>query len=86
MSFVKNTDVERICITHEDTLNSLKCIQSGKASGPHNIGSKLLKTCAEQFVNLFCKLFQASLDQSTVPNVCKISDIISVDKNNHLRV
>ena len=83
LSMIKNVNEERIIVTREDTMNALKKIQYGKASGPDKIGSKLLKSCAEQFSSPICKIFQASLDQSTVPDEWKMSEIIPIPKINH---
>ncbi len=74
---------ERILITHEDVMNSLERIQSGKASGPDNISCKLIKTCAEQLAEPLRIFFQTSLDQCVVPNMWKTSEIIPVPENNN---
>ena len=83
LSMIKNVNEERIIVTREDTMNALKRIKYGKASGPDKIGSKLLKSCAEQLASPICKIFQASLDQSTVPDEWKMSEIIPIPKINH---
>ena len=83
MSIVDGIEPEHITITREDTRCSLKSIKCGKAGGPDNIGSKLLKYCAEQLVNPVWKFFQASLDQSVIPDVWKKSEIIPVPRNNN---
>ena len=83
LSIARNTDAERICITHNDVKSSLKRIRCGKAGGPDNIASKLSKSCAEQLVAPLSTHFQASLDQSSVPDAWKLSQIIPVSKKSH---
>ena len=53
-----------------------------KAAGPDNISARLLKTCASQLSDVFCKLFNWSLNDSTVPSVWKHSEICPVPKKN----
>ena len=61
-------EVERSLV--ESTFRRLKI---GKAAGPDNISARLLKTCASQLSYVFCKLFNWSLNESTVPSVWKHS-------------
>ncbi len=82
LSAVRSINAECILITHEDIMNSLERIQSGKASGPDNI-CKLLKTCAEQLAEPMRIFFQTSLDQCVVANMLKTSEMIPVSKNNN---
>ena len=86
LSIVRSIEAEHIVVTDGDVMNSLKCIHCGKASGPDNIGSKLLKACAQQLADPLCRLFQASLDQRIVPYVWKMSEITPIPKNNHPKV
>ena len=70
-------EVERSLV--ESTFRRLKI---RKAAGPDNISARLLKTYASQLSYVFCKLFNWSLNDSTVPSVWKHSVICPVPKNN----
>ena len=70
-------EVERSFV--ESTFRRLKI---RKAAGPDNISARLLKTCASQLSYAFCKLFNWSLNDSTVPSIWKHSVICPVPKNN----
>ena len=70
-------EVERSLV--ESTFRRLKI---RKAAGPDNISARLLKTCTSQLSYAFCKLFNWSLNDSTVPSIWKHSVICPVPKNN----
>ena len=53
-----------------------------KAAGPDNIGGRLLRECAWQLSEVFCKIFNWSLDECSVPSVWKKSTICPVPKKN----
>ena len=67
------------CSLVESTFRTLKI---RKATGPDNISARLFKTCSSQLSYVFCKLFNWSLNDSTVPSVWKHSVICPVPKNN----
>ena len=66
-------EVERSLV--ESTFRRLKI---RKVAGPDNISARLLKTRASQLSYVFCKLFNWSLNDSTVPSVWKHSVICPV--------
>ena len=82
---------ERIEITHEDTIQSIKHIKHGKACGPDQINAKVLRNCTYMLAKPLQVLFQASVDQGTVPTIWKTSEIVPIPKtafpktNNDLR-
>ena len=51
-----------------------------KAAGPDNIPGCVLKTWANQLVDVITDIFNISLSQESVPNCFKTATIISVPK------
>ena len=71
---------DRIVITEDEVLKSLKSIKAGKAPGPDEIGTNVLKMCSHTLAPILCKIFQQSLDQVCIPKLWKTSEIIPVPK------
>ena len=55
----------------------------GKASGPDNMGGRLLKSCSVQPSFVFSKLFSWLLKESKVPSIWKNAVICPVPKSCH---
>ena len=58
----------------------LKGLNEHKATGPDEIPSRLLKTCADELAPMLTLLFQASLDQGTVPADWKQAHVVPIYK------
>ena len=58
----------------------LKGINTNKCSGPDGINGIILKFCADQFSGGLRHLFQASIDQHSIPSLRKMSTITPVPK------
>ena len=58
----------------------LKGINTNKCSGPDGIDGIILKFCADQFSGGLRHLFQASIDQHSIPSLRKMSTITPVPK------
>ena len=67
-------------VSRAGVLKLLKGIKEHKATGPDEIPGKLLKLCAEDLVDSLTFLFQASLDQGTIPDDWKKAKIVPVFK------
>ena len=76
----RQTGHERVIITEDEVLNSLTSIKSGKAPGPDEIGTNVLKMCSRTLAPILCKIFQQSLDQVRIPQLWKTSEIVPVPK------
>ena len=80
IEIAKHRNNERIVITREDVIKSVRRIKVGTACGPDNISAKVLRLCLEQLVDPLLVLFQDSLDHGIVPIIWKVSEIIPVPK------
>ena len=72
--------MNNITVTRAGVLKLLININPNKATGPDRIPGRLLKLCANELVEVFQLLFQASLDQGSVPNDWKRADITPLYK------
>ena len=61
-------------------LKLLLNIKPNKATGPDGIPGNLLKICAEEIADVYTLLFQASLDQGSLPSDWKKANIVPVFK------
>ena len=80
LRLAKNRNDERILVSHDEVVRSVKRIKCGKACGPDQVGAKVLRSCTDQLAKPLLVLFQASLDQCTVPYTWKMSEIIPIPK------
>ena len=69
-----------IQITKPGILKLLLNINPKKADGPDGIPGRFLKMCAHELVDVYQILFQASLDQGTVPSDWKEADVMPLFK------
>ena len=67
----------KINISKAGVLKLLEKIKVNKATGPDGIPGNLLKMCASELASVFTLLFQASLDQGSVPSDWKEANILS---------
>lgn len=72
---------ERIILSHEEVLRSIKHIKCGKACGPDQVSAKVLRACTDQLVEPLTVLFQASLDLHIVPRIWKMTEVVPIPKN-----
>lgn len=73
-------DSDRILIDAQTVTKIFRTMRTNKATGPDNMSAFLLKTFAEELTPAWHKLFQLSVDTSTVPVRWKQSIIIPVPK------
>ena len=64
----------------DDVIKSLNSIKIGKACGPDQIGSSVIKLCKDPLAPVLRKIFQKSLDNTSIPIIWKTSEIIPVPK------
>ena len=63
-----------------DVRRILLRVNMNKAAGPDNIPGRVLKTCANQLVDVITDIFNISLSQESVPTCFKTATIIPVPK------
>lgn len=73
-------DMPPISISWNSILKLLSKINPNKANGPDKVPGKFLKLCANELVDIYQILFQASLDQGIVPQDWKEADIVPLFK------
>ena len=69
-------NMKPITVTRKGVLKLLLEINEHKATGPDQIPGKILKLCANELVDIYVTLFQASIDQGIVPNDWKTANIM----------
>ena len=80
----------------EDQLNEVRTIEEkvkqillkldiNKASGPDHIPNKVLTYCCDQLAQIFCKIFQMSINDGVVPMLWKTAYITPVPKRKKRR-
>ena len=74
------TESEIPTITQETILETLSHTKANKASGPDNIGSKLLKMARYELIDIFHYFFNISLKNCFIPQQWKIADIVPIPK------
>ena len=67
-------------ITTSDTRKEFKRLNARKATGPDNVSTRLLKSCADQLAGIYTELFNWSLRVCKVPAIFKYSIIVPVPK------
>ena len=72
---------QQLVIKDHEVFSTLRKLKQGKASGPDNLSSKVLKLCARPLSPIFCTLFNMSLNLCKIPSSWKTSKIIPVPKS-----
>jgi len=72
--------MSKIKVSRAGVLKLLLNVKENKATGPDGIPGKLLKTCAHELADVYRLLFQASLDQGTVPDDWKDASVVPLFK------
>ena len=67
-------------ISPEVVYKQLSNLKRGKASGPDNLSTWILKDFAMELSSPVALIFNASIQERTVPNAWKVADIISIPK------
>lgn len=80
MSAIQNIPDERILITEERVLQSLKRVRTGQVTDPDGELARALKCCAGQLAPVLRTLFQHSIDVGAVPAKWKESEIKPIAK------
>ena len=76
----KLPDMGKISICKNGVFTLLSHIKSNKAMGPDGIPGNILKMCAYELAPVYQLLFQASIDQGTVPDDWKDASIVPLFK------
>ena len=71
---------DNIVFTPETVKIHFSRLNVRKAPGPDGLIGFVLKSCNEQLCNVFCRLFQLSIDKCIIPKVWKTSKIVPVPK------
>ncbi len=69
-----------LSVSTADVRKVLLKVNMSKAAGPDNIPGRVLKTCANQLVDVITDIFNISLSQESVPTCFKTATIIPVPK------
>ena len=72
--------MNKIQVSEKGVLNLMSKLNENKATGPDGIPGKLLKLCSKELSPVFTILFQASLDQGTIPEDWKLANIVPLFK------
>ena len=72
--------VQHIQVTENGVAKLLAGLNPHKASGPDQIPGRLLKELARELAPIYALLFQASLDQGTVPDSWKTANVVPIYK------
>ena len=67
-------------ITVEEVSKLFSKCKVGKAWGPDNLCTRILKKCCAELAPVFCKLFNLCLDKETLPDIWKLSAICPLPK------
>lgn len=82
-SLQTNRDANVLCniqITEEEVESTLKSLSTGKASGPDNINSRILKELSHELASPLCALFNRSLYMAKVPSLWKLANVCAIHK------
>ena len=63
-----------------EVIHVLRSLDSNKATGPDGIPARLLKETADVIAPSLCQLFNMSIHSGTVPEECKMANIVPVYK------
>ena len=66
--------------TVDEVRKQLQRCKVGKASGPDNLCTRILKACAYELAPTFCKLFNLCMKKGVLPHIWKLSSIVPVPK------
>ena len=72
--------ISPISVHVEGVAQLLTNIQSQKASGPDNLPARFLKEVANEIAPVLTVIFQASLDQGSLPSIWKTAAIVPIFK------
>lgn len=73
-------NLDNIIISVQDVKDNLQILNTNKATGPDNLNPMLLKQASSELAYPLTKLFNLSLQSSTVPNQWKIANVTPVYK------
>ena len=72
-------------ISPEEAYKELAHLKRGKASGPDNLPTWILKEFAMELSSPVALIFNASIQERSVPNVWKLADVIPIPKTNPVK-
>lgn len=72
-------------ISAQDVYKELSSLKKGKASGPDNIPSWILKDFAFELSSPVAEIFNSSIRETYVPDLLKEAEVISIPKNNVIK-
>ena len=87
MKQIPCTDPNRMkyYISEQDVCKELLNLKRGKAPGPDNIPSWILKDFAPELSSPITRIFNASIQESSVPKLWKEADVIPIPKVNIIK-
>lgn len=65
----------------ENVYNKLSSLKRGKASGPDNLPAWILKDFAMELSTPIATIFNASIQERSVPDVWKLADVVPIPKS-----
>ena len=82
---IDTTDPNRMKyhISEQDVCKELPNLKRGKASGPDNIPSWILKDFAPELSSPIARIFNASIPESSVPEPWKEAEVITNSEGKH---
>ena len=81
MNGVPLPNISPIQIHVKGVAHLLSSIQVHKASGPDNLPARFLKEVANEIALALAIIFQASLDQGSLPDIWKTAAVVPIHKS-----
>ena len=72
-------------VSPEEAYNQLAHLRRGKASGPDNLPAWILKEFAMEHSSPVALIFNASIQERSVPNDWKLAEVIPIPKTNPIK-
>ena len=72
--------VQKVTISEDLVIKSIRKIDIKKATGPDKIGGKVIKGCMYSLLRIIHSLFELSLSTCTYPTSWKVGEIVPLEK------
>lgn len=73
-----------LTVEEHEVRRTLQAVNPRKAAGPDGVPGRVLRDCADELAGVFTRIFNLSLEQSTVPTCLKSSTIVPLPKKTHI--
>ncbi|XP_061433262.1 uncharacterized protein LOC133358830 [Lethenteron reissneri] len=73
-----------LTVEEHEVRRTLRAVNPRKAAGPDGVPGRVLRDCADELAGVFTRIFNLSLEQSTVPTCLKSSTIVPLPKKTHI--